>query len=511
MATATAAHAASSSSQPAPWRLHRYEWALAALGAVACVAATVLLSAGHAVGGGLSSLGAVIFVLVALWCFVERRTERTLVVFGLYVGMLDGYLKLRTGDELVTLGRDVLLWAIAFGALWRASARGNLRLPPLGGLVLVFCAVVLVEVVNPQGPGIIGALGGVRQHIEFVPLFFLGYAVIRSESRLRGTLVVLVVCAAANGVVSYAQSTQSPAELAGWGKGYKERIKGKGAFTGAGRLAIDKAGAAHVRPFGLGSETGAGAVTAAIALPAFLVLLLTTAGWMRVLVALLGACIALAVMTSGSRAALVACFVSLVAFGVIAVASRNALRTVVALAFAAIVLYVVFGQVGSNSDTTRRAQTITPTKALGTYSKERGSSASKIVNYVSDYPLGVGVGVVGPAAGALGRVFEDPQSFNSETEWNFLALEVGIPGLILVLAIGGRLLLLALTRIRRFASTAVRLDLAAIAAPIVALFAVAFAGPVSATAPSSPYLWFAAGVLAYWLLTSFNVRRGQAR
>jgi hypothetical protein len=508
MATATAAHAARS--QPAFWRLHRYEWTLAAVGAAACVAATVLLSAEHAVGAGLSSLGAVVFVLVALWCFAEHRTERTLVVFGLYVGMLDGYLKLRTGNQFVTLGRDVLLWAIAGGALWRATGRGNLRLPPLSGLVLAFCVVVLVEVVNPQAPGFVDALGGVRQHLEFVPLFFLGYAVIRSESRLRGTLAILVVCAAANGVVSYAQSTQTPAQLAGWGKGYKERLEGKGAFAGSSRLSTDQNGVTHVRPLGLGSEMGAGAAAAALALPALLVLLITTGGWTRLLIGLLGICIALAVTTSGSRAALVACFVSLLGFGLIAAASRNALRTVIALAFATIVLYAVFLQIGGGkSETAKRALTITPTRALGTYSKERGSSAGRIGSYLSSYPLGVGVGTVGPAAGASGRVFTNPKSFNAETEWNFLALEVGIPGLLLVLAIGGRLVYLAFTRIRRFAAVAIRFDLAALAAPVVAMFVTAFAGPVSATAPSSPYLWFAAGVLAYWLITAFDARHSQ--
>ena len=73
------------------------EWPLAALAGVACVLATIVLTAGGLPGSGATALGAAVFALVIIWCLAEPRSGRTLVVFGLYVGLLDGYLKLRTG------------------------------------------------------------------------------------------------------------------------------------------------------------------------------------------------------------------------------------------------------------------------------------------------------------------------------------------------------------------------------------------------------------------------------
>ena len=120
-------------------------------------------------------------------------------------------------------------------------------------------------------------------------------------------------------------------------------------------------------------------------------------------------------------------------------------------------------------------------------------------DYAASYPLGLGVGTVGPAAGALTARSPAPSNLNSETEWNFLILEVGVVGFLLVAAINVRLVVLALTRIRRFAPDRMRLRLAALAAPLFGLLAQGFAGPTTATVPASPYFWFVAGVLSYWL------------
>lgn len=503
MATATR----TAPSFTAPGGLHRYEWALAALGAAACVAATLALAAGHVAGVGVKSLAVLVFGLVTFWCLTERRVQRTLVVFALYVGMIDGYLKLKTGSPFVTLGRDVLLWAIALGALWRASGRENLRLPPLGGLVLAFCAVVVIQVANPQGPGMVGALGGLRQHLEFVPLFFLGYAFMRSEDRLRWFLVALVVCAAANGLASYVQSTQTPEQLSSWGPGYRDRVEGRGAFKNAGRASVDAAGNVHVRPFGLSGDSGGGALAAALALPALLVLLYLTTRWRRGLVGLAGLCICLAVVTSGSRSAIIACVASLFAFGLLAVVSRNGFRSLVALGVTVSIFYAVYTQIGPSSDTTRRAQSIAPGRALDTFTKERGDSLTAIGRLVTSYPLGVGVGTVGPAAGATGRVFQNPDEFDAETQWNFTTLEMGIPGLIVLFSIAARLLYLTFTRIRRFDDVELRLLLAAIGAPLVSMAVFIFAGPITVSAPTAPYLWFVTGILAFWLITAFEARR----
>ena len=62
------------------------------------------------------------------------------------------------------------------------------------------------------------------------------------------------------------------------------------------------------------------------------------------------------------------------------------------------------------------------------------------------------------------------------------------------------LLALSLRGIRRVEDHELRLLLAAVAAPLFALFVTGVAGITTATSPGAPYLWAGAGILAYWLV-----------
>lgn len=449
---------------------------------------------------GPGALGLVAFIFLAAWCFSHRRVDQSLLALGLYLGLLDGYLKLRTGNSFVTLGRDVLIAAIALGALVRVMQSGRrLPAPPLGALVLAYSAIVVIELLNPNAPGILAGLAGVRQHLEFVPLFFLGYAVVQTESRLRKFGILLVGCAAIGGIVSYVQSTLTPEELARWGAGYQSRIFGTGDFAGAGRVAFNDDGSIAVRPFGLGSDMGGGALAAALAVPAFMGMMLWARGVLRAALFPVSIGLALAVATSGSRAGLIIVFVSVLAFVLLAVRSKVALRISVAVAVSSVLIFVVFQQLGPDNSTAERATTITPGKIVTTYETERGSSAAKVGEYAARYPLGVGVGSVGPA-GVMFAEKQQQEPLNAETLWNFLVLETGLPGLLVFLGLLLTLLSLSLTRIRRIESITLRFNVAAIAAPLFGLFAASFAGPATIGVPAGPYLWFAMGVLSYWLL-----------
>jgi O-Antigen ligase len=476
---------------------------LGAVGAGACVVATIALAASHVAGGGLPAIGAVGFLLLVGWCFAHRRVDHTLAALGLYLGLLDGYIKLSTGSSTITLARDVIVLAISGGALLRSMrSEQRLALPPLGGLVVAFCVLVFVELANPSSRGLAAGFAGVRQHLEFVPLFFLGYAFLRRGSQLRTLLFILVLCAAIGGVVSYIQSTLTPAQLAGWGPGYAERVFGTGEFAGAGRVGFGAAGA-FVRPFGLGSDSGSGAVAAALALPGLIALMMRASGRVRLALVPLSIGIALAVVTSGSRAALITVFVSVAAFGLIAAASKNAMRAVIGLAVGVAIIFVAFQQLGPGNALSERAQSVAPSKALSTFSTERGASVGEFWSLAAAHPLGAGVGWSGPAAGFHRSA--QTQRFNSETQWNFLVIELGIAGILIYLALNLRLMSLALVRIRRVDDPGLRLNLAALAAPLFALVVAGFAGATTATVPSAPYIWLVAGLLSYWLGTGDRV------
>lgn len=450
---------------------------------------------------GPIAVGALVLTMLAAWCFTSRRVDRSLAVLGLYLGLLDGYLKLRTGIQSITLVRDLIIVSIAAGALARTmQSQRSLRLPPLGGLVIAFTVVVMIELFNPRAPDIASGLAGVRQHLEFVPLFFLGYAFIRRETQVRTLVLILVVCAAVGGVISLIQSLLSPEQLAQWGPGYRDRIFGTGAFTGSGRIGFDAAGNASVRPFGLGSEIGAGAAIAAVALPGLIAFIVNASPRARLGAAPLAVGVALAVVTSGSRAATVAAVLSVLAFAAMAAVSKNSVRALIGIALGSVLIYSVFQQLGDNNPAKNRAQTLAPSKVVSTFSQERGKSVEKFGSYAFAYPLGVGIGTVGPAAAVTGQ--PNDAGLDAETLWNFLVIETGLPGLAIVIALILRLMWIALTRIRRIIDPPLRLYMAALAAPLFSLAVAGFAGPTTIAVPNGPFLWFIAGVLSYWLITA---------
>ncbi len=486
------------------WQLAGLRSPLAVGGAAVCVGLTVALASGMLLPHGLSAVAGALFVLLIVWCLAEPRTDRTLAVFALYIGLLDAYLKLSTGVGEFAIIRDVLLWTIAAGALWRAADRGDqLRLPPLGGLVLAFALIVLVGLFNPAAPGLLQGLAGVRQNLEFIPLFFLAYAFLRSKGQLKGLLLILAICASASGIASYVQSTLTPQQFAAWGPGYSDQILGEGQYEGAGRTAVDKTGNPVVRPFGLGTDAGAGAVAAVAGLPALLALLLIGTTRARIFLIFLAPGILLGVATSGGRGALIAAVISLGAFLAFAVVSRKALTGIIVVSVTALACYGVYTELVKGRGMSERYKTISPSRVISSYKAERLENLLMAQRYAVEAPLGLGVGSVGSAA--FNSVLSGSQRarkgfrsnelpLNSETQWNYLLIETGVIGLAIYLVLIGRLLARAATGLRRVSDVEVRLSLAALAAPLVALLVLGFSGPTSLL-----LVWPIAGVLSYWM------------
>src|ERR1019366_1276932 len=91
----------------------------------------------------------VLLAPLTLWLFFSERYGVTLAVLLLYLGLLDGVVKLASGSNVATLGRDALLYAVALGALVRLILRkSSLPAPPLTGIVLAWVAVCVMQVAN---------------------------------------------------------------------------------------------------------------------------------------------------------------------------------------------------------------------------------------------------------------------------------------------------------------------------------------------------------------------------
>jgi hypothetical protein len=456
--------------------------------------------------GGLAGVAAVVALARS------TRYTVTLTLLTLYLGLLDGPVKLLTGSKYASGFRDVFMLAIALGMLTRMSPkRERVALPPLSGWILAFVAVVLVEALNPGTAGALKALGGYRQQLEFVPVFFFGYLILRSKRRFRQLFLVLGVIALANGAVGAYQSRLSPAALAHWGPGYAQRIEGPDGRT------YSAEGATHPRALALGSDAGFGGGVGVIAVPGLLALL--TVGRLRrrwpVMLCFVGALVGVA--TAASRSSLVDLLVALASYVGLSLLARLRVSRViggllVTLALAGSVAAVLVAADGAGifkrQTDIGHALTGVSEEATGEQQQEEqgGGDAkvkhlNQIPSLVAHEPLGLGLGSAGAVGAFGGKVAKtvEEEKVSGGSAYNLLAVELGLPGLALWIGFTISVLLLGLGRLRLIEDPELRTYLVAILATFVTLTIEGLVGPTLAVTPPGVFLWFAPGVLAYWL------------
>ncbi|MGH9740607.1 MAG: hypothetical protein ACRD4X_18770 [Candidatus Acidiferrales bacterium] len=141
---------------------------LAALGVAACGAAVTILRNWR--------LG---FYVFFTWMFVEDLVRK-------YLG----------NGTILFFGKDILL-ALVYIALYAQIRRGKekwFRAPFLLFLSLFFW-LALIEVFNQYSPSILYGLLGLKLYFYYVPLIYVGYALIRTDEDLRKFLRLNVIAA----------------------------------------------------------------------------------------------------------------------------------------------------------------------------------------------------------------------------------------------------------------------------------------------------------------------------
>jgi O-antigen ligase len=201
-----------------------------------------------------------------------------------------------------------------------------------------------------------------------------------------------------------------------------------------------------------------------------------------------------AILMGAQRTAVVATVISVLAFAWMASIRRT--RVFRGLLITATVGAVVAVSVaGGASAVLGRYESILPSRVLKTTYEYRAGTIEAIPEYIVDFPLGTGLGSVGPAASLVGGARGD---LNAESQFTYLLIELGIPGLVLLLAFTIRLVTIAYRRVRTLPDGELRVCLAAAVAPLIGQLASWFAGPTTAGTPGAPYFWFTAGLIAYW-------------
>jgi ABC-type Co2+ transport system permease subunit len=432
----------------------------------------------------------------------STRYALTVALLALYLGLLDGPVKLELANKLSSGFRDVLIAAIGLGMLLRLTAgKERTRLAPLGGWVVAFVAVVIVQALNPGTSGILKVLGGYRQQLEFVPLFFFGYVVVRSKLRFRQMFLILGVIALANGLVGAYQSRLSPGGLAAWGPGYGEDVSGKG----LGRT-YSTEGVSHPRPPALGSDSGFGGGVGVLALPGLLALL--TAGRLRrrwpVLLCCFGALLGIA--TAASRTSVIIGVVVLVSFAVLSLVAGLRVSRPLAGLMAVVILgggvaYALIAADGSEVFARQESlASLEPGQEKGGDGKEK--HLSEIPKDLTHAPFGLGLGIEGSAGGFGGheKVTIENEKVSGGSAYNLLALEVGAPGLLLWVGLSLSVIMLGLRYLRRIVDPELRTYLVAVLAVFIGFTVQGFVGTTLVVTPAGAYLWFAPGVIAFWFL-----------
>lgn len=453
----------------------------------------------------LLTLGLIVAALGVLTLLISTRYAVTLALVALYLGLLEGPVKLGSGGGVAaSASRDVLIAAISLGAVARILVRRErVRLPPMSGWVLAFALLVLVESFNPKTHGILKILGGYRQQLEWLPFFFFGYLLMRSRERFRKYFLLLGVIALANGLVGVYQSRLSPGQLASWGPGYHELAEGGGTKGQTGRTYRSE-GVTRVRPPALGSSSGFGGSIGVLALPAVLALFLTVRRRRRWVAPLLCLGAVAAIATSASRTAVVGAVLAALAFTLLSLyAGRRVTRPVTVLLVVVGITFAlgsVLAAAEGGGVFARYATISTPEQAASTSVASKERSWTQIPADIEHAPFGVGLSTVAAATGFGGasNVTIEGHSASAESQYNAVVLELGAMGLLLWVALTIWLLVLTVRGLRRVQDFELRADLAAVFAAVFAFAVMGFSGPTAYTSPAGPAFWFAVGIAAYW-------------
>ena len=442
-------------------------------------------------------LAAIVGVIGIVALMVSSRMDVTVALLAIYLGMLNGPIKLGIGaHELTAAISDVLILAVCLGAVMRIVVhRDRVRLPPMASWVVAFTGVVMIEAFNPNTHGVLHTIGGFRQQLQWLPFFFFGYLLMRSKKRFRQMFLIVCVAALANGVVAAYQTGLTPAQLAGWGPGYHQLIY---PTTGTGRTYTSE-GEARVRPPGLGSEAGFSGGVGMLALPFGLALLASSRRrrWVYVVLCL-GALVAL--LTGLGRLQLVGAGLGVVAFAALAAAAgQRVLRTLGALlAIAALAVPTGLLLVSAlRPGTFNRYESISTNSSTTLH---KSSALELVPRYLEAAPFGFGLGSVGPVSGFGGKNANllEGHGVSTETQYNFIVTELGAPGLLVWVAMSVYLMFIVAFGMRRVRDSDLAVCLAAAFAPVFALFIEGTSGPISDSAAAGPYFWFALGTAAYW-------------
>lgn len=441
----------------------------------------------------------IVFVPLVIW---TSFTDTGKAIY-LYIAWcwMDGTIRgIFDNDVIAVLARDIVLIIVLIG--WASirmpnRTRDPIRLPPASALIGLFVINCLLQMANPDSPGFLQSLGGLKEILTPIPLIFISYDVFRRREQCIGLLVFLTLATAIMGAVFVVQYWMGR----DWTWAH---------FPGS-QLVIDQLGHATGRGFKLSdmAEFRAPGTTTIGGMPAYYAAIITPMTF------------ALSMLTKNSGISLQArvCFVAMLFMFVVIIflsSVRSSLvisisSTVVctllvggrlrtrALMILAVFGFIAYGALTFTTNVTEGGVTdrfeSMISDPIDTLHSDRKTMFDEIGDVVTRSPLGVGLGRTGAVNGHYKTdTMELGFSVFSESYIDAMIFETGVPGAILIVAIACTYLFLGF-RIAMRKRNEDRLIVAAILAQLIIIFALFPFANVLAGPPGSVLFWMMFGVL----------------
>ena len=381
--------------------------------------------------------------------------------------------------------------------LERRPGRGTGLFPTaFHGVLVIFIALSVVQIFNPaldQYYWVVG-LAGIHQRLLPMVLFLVVWDTMRDHRTFDLAWRVIVASAVIVGAVLLLQI--------GLGE---QRWRAMGfSFYAQGASAVPSAGVRRgvARPASIAKDAGMAAwflmAGAFAALGSLLQAGRRSTATRSVMLAIVTGFLAMCLLLTYSRSAYLA-FIGGLVLMVAASQGTGRLRILVTAVVGA-------GLVGAAIQLIPDAHTgavvtrlqVSVLNPIGSFTAAKGgriNQLKEIPDVLFDNPVGIGAGRTGPGASVLRRWFPGVQADIYENAAGAIALELGVPGFLLWLAIYGVLFWSGVRALLRIRDPAWRPALVWSLAVIAASFVVSLTMNPWDAAPANTYFWVAAGVV----------------
>ncbi|MBV8087527.1 MAG: hypothetical protein JO247_22180, partial [Chloroflexi bacterium] len=338
-----------------------------------------------------------------------------------------------------------------------------------------------------------------RQHLAAVPLFFMAYHIFRTRGQMQRALAVIALISLALALIALMQYARGPAWTAV-------------VFPGAD--SVDQstffvAGQDVWRPPSTTGGGGGAATWMQVAFPAALAVcwpgmarLKSLVFWIPGLIAMVVTLLLSSVRAmAGASLAEVALLIVLWQSTSGGLSARVKRLQFVGLAAIISVVALAGWRLGFSASSGIVAQRFAGLQnPVAFYATQRGHNVLGILDTVSNFPLGAGLGRTGGAAATF-HAWQytlaglDTGTPNGETYFSAMIAETGIPGMLVIMVITGVFVVQGVGTVRRLQDPRLRLIAITLVALIAGIALTYWAGPSLYLPPLSIYFWFAAGLI----------------